>query len=210
VATETFTENSFKLKAQSRVASGRLELKFGGVENPNSFMPTDIFKVNTTDSKDFAVSFGNLDNIAMREPAPFDKMTIVQVNKTNGAITDYKVSFKPTVPLLHNDIFTVFFPPEIVVPRDPLCSADKCLTSITCSGELGKIIVQFSEPCAELDVEVAFTLSGIKNPPSLIPSSPLTASWTNARYREVAQFSGNLIIQNEVLAFFDPGSQSIH
>lgn len=113
-------------------------------------------------------------------------MTITAANKTNGAVTEYAVNFFPTIPLQDGDIFTVGFPSEIVVPRDPICEVDRCLKAIECTGETGKIIVTFKEPCPEKNADVAFVMKGIKNPPSLIPSGKLTASWTNSRYREVA------------------------
>lgn len=173
-------------------------------------MPTDIFEVNTTDKEGYTVGTGFLDNIAMTEMAPFDKMTVVAANKTNGAMTDYTVTFYPTVPLQDGDIFTVSFPSQIEVPRNPSCLAEKCLKSLECSGETGRISMVLVQPCTEENAEVKFVLQGIRNPQSLIPSGTLQASWTNKQYREVAKFSGTIVIQNKDLAYLDPSVISLN
>jgi len=37
-------------------------------------------------------------------------MTVTPANKTNGAITDYTVEFKATVPVVDGDMFYIRFP----------------------------------------------------------------------------------------------------
>ena len=48
--TTEFTEKSFKLKAVGNVKAGAVTIIFGGVRNPVSFLPTDVFNMTAKDS----------------------------------------------------------------------------------------------------------------------------------------------------------------
>jgi hypothetical protein len=197
VATDEFTKQSFKLKAADKVAGGALTLTFGGVRNPVSYQPTDVFKMTSTDADGFAVGSGNLDNIVMSEPALFTNMTVTADNETNGAVTDYTVSFSAPLPLYDGDRFNVLFPSEIKTPRSPLCEKVSCLDSLSCTGEAGRIVVnlvKLAESCGSPNSAVAFKIRGLRNPPSMVASRPLGAYWTSSEYRQVANFSGAIKI----------------
>ena len=86
------------------------------------------------------VGDGSIDNIRMTKAAEFTYLTITAANKTNGAVTDYQVTFKPTVSLVDGDMFNLKFPDEVGAPLEPECLADTCLGSIQCTSETGRIV----------------------------------------------------------------------
>ena len=63
--------------------------------------------MNSTDAAGNKVGDGSLDNIRMTSPALFKELTIVPTNKTNGAVTEYLVTFKPSVGLEDGDMFNL-------------------------------------------------------------------------------------------------------
>ena len=73
--------------------AGDIQISFGGIRNPVSFLATDVFTLNSTDANGYQVGDGSIDNIKMTIPATFTEMTVVPTNKTNGAVTDYLISF---------------------------------------------------------------------------------------------------------------------
>jgi hypothetical protein len=118
-----------------------MELSFGGIRNPRSFEPTGVFNISTFDAQRTANQIGNavgagsIDNIKMNQAASFEDLHVTPANKTNGAVTDYEVAFKPPVPLSDGDMFTLIFPPfnEIETPREPTCRVVACLSSLYCT-----------------------------------------------------------------------------
>lgn len=210
VSTGNFTDRSFKLKATGRVGAGVIEVTFGGLRNPMSYQASDVFKLNSSDAEGFPVGRGSLDNILMSEPALFPVMTVSALNQTNGATTEYTVSFIATVPLQDGDLFSITFPPEIKTPRDPVCEMIACVESTACTSERGRIVVTLGKPCPEINSVVTFKVQGLRNPPSLVPRGPIEAHWTTSRYRQVANFTGAAAIQNAEMAFLNNDTVSLN
>lgn len=98
-------------------------------------------------------------------------------NKTNGAVNRYIVSLNPSTRLFSGDVFTIQFPPSILLPDILDCSVDG-----------GSYVLQLS--CAKLvDQQVRYTfidvdsshepgttllinMGGVRNPISLRPTAP--------------------------------------
>jgi hypothetical protein len=96
-----------------------VEISFGGILNPRSFQPSDIFLANTYDSTGNDVGGGKIDNIRMNTPAKYDGFTIEPKNTTNGVIADYIVTYTAKIPLDHGDMFYITFPKTIRTPKEP-------------------------------------------------------------------------------------------
>jgi len=80
----------------------------------------------------------------MKEPGKFTEFSVVPENSTNGLLTNYLINFKATIPVSDGDIFYLTFPSEIKAPKEPYCEQVKCLSSIMCNSEKGRIVAVFS------------------------------------------------------------------
>lgn len=76
---------------------------------------------NTYDKDSNIVGVGNIDNLRMNIPGKYDGFTITPVNKTNGVLSDYVVSYLARIPLEDGDMFYITFPKTIRTPKEPTC-----------------------------------------------------------------------------------------
>jgi hypothetical protein len=53
-----YTESSITVKADAKIPSGDLTISFGGIQNPRSFQPTELFNASTFDGQDNVVGEG--------------------------------------------------------------------------------------------------------------------------------------------------------
>ena len=214
IKTGIFESNSFKLKAAEKVESGTIKMVFGGIRNPVSYEPTGVFSFSSSDDLGNAVGIGAIDNIKMSEPWMFDNLIVIPANTTNGARTDYSVTFTASVPVYEGDIFNMIFPTQIKTPKEPTCAFGACLDEIACTSETGRIVVTLkkikTDCLAKIGSEFTFTLNGIRNPTSLVTSKSLFAYWESSRYQRVANYSGDLSITNDIVADIDNSTISIH
>jgi len=68
------------MKANAQLAAGPFEITFGGVKNPRSFKPTDLFEINSFDKAGNVVATGTTDNIAMTTAGPFKTLYVKPSN----------------------------------------------------------------------------------------------------------------------------------
>ena len=138
---------------------------FGGIRNPVSYEPTGVFNFSSTDAIGNQVGIGSIDNIKMSEPAMFPNLEVITKNTTNGAITDYTVTFTASVPVYDGDIFNMIFPDQISTPKEPTCEKGACLDDIQCTSETGRIVVKLlklkTECLAKIGANYTFTLNKI-------------------------------------------------
>ena len=96
-------KDALKLKANDQVDAGSYELKWGGIKNPRSTRPTDIFKISITDSAGYIVAYGSIDTIQMRTPGSFTAFTVTPKSLVVGASTDYEVKLTAAIPIHDKD-----------------------------------------------------------------------------------------------------------
>lgn len=117
-------------RVTSRIdANTAMWVEFGGLRNPLSFAPTNIFTVESSDDSGALISKGTIDFVQMTKMIEFTEMTVVPLKKVNGAETTYTISFKTTLPVENGDRFHLQLPTtgEVAGPKEPTCKAIKCL-----------------------------------------------------------------------------------
>ena len=145
-----------------------------------SFQPTGIFNASTFDGSGNFVGEGSIDNIRMTEAAKFTGFTVTPTNSTNGAISNYTVTYTPLIPMSDGDLFYVVFPKTIRTPKEPTCTKGDGLSSVLCTSETGRIVVTLVNPCTLCTV--SFTLNNITNAPTMVPSNSLISNRTSKAY----------------------------
>ena len=65
----SYNTTSIQFLATSQIAAGNIKISFGGIRNPKSYTPTDVFILNSTDALGNKVGDGSIDNIRMTVPA---------------------------------------------------------------------------------------------------------------------------------------------
>jgi hypothetical protein len=101
----------------------------------------------------------------MDKPASYDGFTVTPQNKTNGAISDYVVTYLAKIPLEDGDLFYITFPRTIRTPKEPECLLGDGLEELACTSETGRIVVTFTRLKAGfsgvVNKQVSFTIKGI-------------------------------------------------
>lgn len=99
----THQPSYLELKAASQVKAGAYELKWGGIKNPRSTAPTNIFNISITDEYKNEVATGSIDTIRMKTPGTFKVLSVTPKALVVGATTDYEVSLTAAIPINNKD-----------------------------------------------------------------------------------------------------------
>lgn len=70
---------------------------------------------------------------------------------------------------------------------------EKCLGSISCTSERGKLIATFGitdADCLLDNAEISFTVQSMTNAPSMVKSDKIEAYWTSKSYMRVCEYEG--------------------
>jgi hypothetical protein len=97
----------------------------------------------------------------MTEMSKFPEMRIDIDNPVNGESADYTISFNASTRMVDGDIFNLLLPTTINSPKEPECLMEKCLGSISCTSERGKLIATFGitdADCLLDNAEISFTV----------------------------------------------------
>ena len=110
------------------VAKGTsLKFRIKGLTNPRMKNKLSYFKIYTMDSQ-FRYIDQNFDDekfsVQMTKILPITSVTVENTNKTNGAESRYIITIVPSTLIVDGDIFSVTFPPEIMLPSWLDCSTD--------------------------------------------------------------------------------------
>ena len=96
------------------------------------------------------------------------------------------------------DIFYLTLPTTVKTPKEPVCVAKRCLSSVTCTSERGRIVATLSVTCASEGASLMFEVEGIENAPSMVPSTRVDAHWMSQDYSMVAVYGGgDIFITNK-------------
>jgi hypothetical protein len=71
-------------------------------------------------------------------------MEVTGTNDTNGAKSNYTVSWTAAIPMVNGDTFHMKFPTEMKTPIEPICTANDCIKEISCTAEKGTIIASLT------------------------------------------------------------------
>jgi len=93
VSSGVYTSKTITLKANAKIPAGDYTVTYGGLLNRRSFSPSGIFGIKSFTSSGKEVGAGSIDNIVMNEAAKFSGFTVAPSNSTNGARSNYLVSF---------------------------------------------------------------------------------------------------------------------
>ena len=191
-------QNYVKFKAVQQVdgdAENYFKLTFGGVKNPISFEATGVFRMKTFDASNppNMIAEGPIDITRMTEMSKFTEMSIDIENPTNGALSKYTITFKAKTRLVDGDIFNLILPQTIGSPKEPICKEEKCLDTVSCTSERGKLIATFGvqqADCLVDNAEISFSVEGMTNAASLVKSEAIQAFWTSKSYMKVCEYEG--------------------
>lgn len=124
----------------------------------------------------------------------YDVMTIDIENPVNGAHSKYTITFNAKTPMRDGDIFNLLLPHTIKSPKEPICSTEKCLDTISCTSERGKLIATFGiqdADCLLDDAEISFSVEDMTNAASMVKSEAIEAYWTSKAYMRVCEYEGD-------------------
>jgi len=177
-----WSPNSMTIQVPVKANKGDYAIDFGGARNPRSFEATQVFEMRSTDAQNNPVGEGSLDNIRMNKEGYFDELKVEPSVVVNGALSDYTVTFKSSIPIQDGDIFYLSLPSSIRTPKEPQCLIKKCITAVTCNSEKGRIVANFDttkelSDCKTSSSEISFVILSITNAPTMIESGPLAANW---------------------------------
>ena len=120
---------------------------------------------------------------------------------------NYDVAWTASIPVSDGDIFYLTLPTTVKTPKEPVCIAKQCLTSVTCTSERGRIVATLSVDsrggCTNSNgwaenTKLMFEVQGIENAPSMVPSTRIDAHWMSRDYSMVAEYGGgDIVITNE-------------
>jgi hypothetical protein len=134
----------------------------------------------------------------MRTAGKFTELTVTPKSLVVGnANTDYDVVFTAAIPVHDKDQLRIDFPAAIGAPRGdaarciptPVRSGKSCLTDATnCSSARGSITVQLrTKPgCDGDNVVFAFTIQGVRNAQTMVPSEITTARHSSDQLQQVS------------------------
>ena len=99
--------------------------------NPRTFLPTDLFELETYDGAKGGtnpllgniIATGQVSNLRMTQPSTFTDIRIEPFHKQNGIQTGYLVDFKSVTPTDEGDQMYIEFPKTIEKPKEPVCQA---------------------------------------------------------------------------------------
>ena len=95
------------------------------------------FAIKTLDSQYRAIDYDKNDDFTVTTLYENDLtgVSVTMTNSTNGATSDYVVSVTPMTSVFTGDVFTIRFPPEIIIPSILECSRheDSYILEITCT-----------------------------------------------------------------------------
>jgi hypothetical protein len=122
----------------------------------------------------------------MTDPGTFSEMTVIPKSLIVGnTATDYDVVLTAKIPVHDGDQLAIDFPAAIGAPRGDAArcvptgtAGAKCLTDETsCSSARGSITVLLrTKPgCMGVNQKFAFTIQGVRNAQTMVPSEILTA-----------------------------------
>jgi hypothetical protein len=76
----------------------------------------------------------------MSKAGSFTKMNLYATNTSNGALSNYTITWLADIPMSNGDSLHLKFPTSMNTPVEPVCTKIKCIQEITCSAEKGTII----------------------------------------------------------------------
>lgn len=101
------------------------KFKISGLTNPRMRDFESLFSIYTLDTKDRYIDENFEDqkfSVTMTELLQLTSVAVQMANLTNGAITSYTLQIVSTTLIQNGDLFTIRFPPEIVVPLGVTCA----------------------------------------------------------------------------------------
>jgi len=172
-----------------------LTFKITGLTNPRFKNYMSYFKLYTMDAEKRYID-ENKDDVQfwvkMTELKSITNVEIDVQDKTNGAITTYFIKITPSTQVHSFDIFTIDFPKELMLPFGMHCGSLSDLVGDATCIKIGERRVEITllDVSKELTSGIEFELEvvGVKNAPSLRPTSPFTNMMFSGRH-------GNLIYQ---------------
>ena len=107
--------NAFR---RSKVPGGiEYSLTIPGMRNPIQTVPTFSFKFRTYDQRSQLIDeLLQGKSITMLKPSKLNIVLVSLDDYTNAAVTDYKVTMVPTVPVWESNLILITFPSQIALP----------------------------------------------------------------------------------------------
>lgn len=109
--------------------------------------------------------------------AYFNNVTIENLNKTNGAVNALKITLELAYPILNGDTLHLEVPEEMSFGPNVTCSPGNLVQNITCTHSDRILYVHFDR-ITEVIGNISVIAYGIRNPPSLKPTSPFVSVFT--------------------------------
>ena len=110
----------------------------------------------------------------MTKAGSFTRMNLFASNTSNGALSNYTVSWIADIPVSTGDSLHLKFPTSMNTPVEPSCTPSRCVKEISCSAEKGTIIAVMSvidSTCVDkAGSNFTFVVYNITNSPTMLPS----------------------------------------
>jgi len=159
-------------------------------------------------------------SVTMTELLQLTSVAVQMANLTNGAITSYTLQIVSTTLIQNGDLFTIRFPPEILVPLGVTCASGDTAkaTALACSrmkeNSVQIVLGQVDENRRgqAAGAPLVFLIHGVQNAPSLRPSKSFTDmvfidAQTNL---DLTQYSSSVTVQTQQLGQIAKDTASIH
>lgn len=139
----------------------------------------------------------------MRTAGSFTKLEVTPKELVVGATTDYEVKLTAAIPIFNKDFLVIDFPSGIGTPggeanfcEPPPAGQSTCVASVYCSSARGSITVeiQTKSGCSKTGAVFAFTIKGVRNARSMVPTEIKTAHIKSFEQQAVAVYSGSPIV----------------
>jgi hypothetical protein len=181
------------LSDPTHLATAVLDIKILGIRNPRTFKPTDNVNINTFDSGGKLIDSGAGFSTQMTVMNTFPNFVATIVNRTNGALTDYTLTFTTSqVSLMTGDILYVTFPTNVILPTNALCSIVSAMSIVTCQNSGQNLVARFNG--VTTTTSYSFRVRNVLNPSSTKASNPFTNIYiTDSSGNNVMQLVSNVI-----------------
>jgi hypothetical protein len=122
-----------------------LKIAFNGFRNPRTTEASDSFTIKTFDEDDFQIDTGTGFAITMTTAGSLDSFSASPGNLTNGAMTNYTLTFKSSIPLTNGDVMYITFPSDVsLLASGVSCKAVSKISAISCANSGQNLVVKLT------------------------------------------------------------------
>lgn len=146
-----------------------------GLWNPRTIDNTASITISVNDQNDCPVELLDANmQVSMKAITEFRSINVYNDQKENGRLAAYTFEIVPSILFYDYDYFEATFPPELVLPSNPICDPGNLFSNVTCTSPSPNRLrasFKFKSPVLSEEYMVTFRVFNVKNSANTTMSS---------------------------------------